>query len=131
MSCKEQNQPDRVYENTASHDIAGTYSGTWLIINGKGEESNANGTIMFAETDSAYVATIEVKAEGAADRADVCNVSHANDGFVFYNNVGTAFGTKFSGSIDADGNIAMQYEIKERQGRFTVTNTYKFSGKRQ
>lgn len=125
------NDPVINYENTASHDIAGTYSGVWTVIDGNGNETTPKGTITFAEKEDAYVATITVTCEGAADRTDVCNVSHANHGFVFYNNTGASFGTKFSGSIDADGNISMQYAIEERQGRFTVTNSYSFSGVRQ
>lgn len=129
-SC-EQKEEVRVYPNTASQDIAGTYSGTWTLTNDKGESSEAIGTIAFTATDQAYVANIMVTAEGSADRKDVCNVSHANDGLVFYNNVGTAFGAKFSGEIDANGNILMSYTITEMQGRFQVTNSYNFSGARK
>lgn len=129
-SC-EQKEEVRVYPNTASQDIAGTYSGTWTLTNDKGESSEAIGTIAFTATDQAYVANIMVTAEGSADRTDVCNVSHANDGLVFYNNVGTAFGAKFSGEIDANGNILMSYTITETQGRFQVTNSYNFSGARK
>lgn len=129
-SCN-QKEEVRVYPNTASQDIAGTYSGTWTLTNDKGESSEVNGTIVFAATEQAYVANITVTAEGSADRSDVCNVSHANDGLVFYNNVGTSFGAKFSGEIDENGTVLMSYIITEMQGRFQVTNNYKFSGARK
>lgn len=127
---------ERVYENTASHDIAGEFEGEWTLVKNPTSEhpdtSFLLGTIAFTQIDTlAYVANITVTTQDGTVRTDVCNVSHANDGLVFYNNAGTTFGTKFRGEVLADGTITMGYEMQVQDGRKKILTNYSFLGARK
>ena len=140
VSCK--NEEVRVYENTAAADIAGTYSGTWSIVDDKGNLSEGAGTVVFAPVENEpYVVTMTFASEAlslsAATRA---NVTHAGDELVFYNNNATALlpadaeadatVPTFQGRVKTDGSTTFSYSLKTGKGKKAKVNKYTFVGTR-
>lgn len=140
VSCK--NEEVRVYENTAAADIAGTYSGTWSIVDDKGNLSEGAGTVFFAPVENEpYVVTMTFASEAlslsAATRA---NVTHAGDELVFYNNNATALlpadaeadaaVPTFQGRVKTDGSTTFSYSLKTGKGKKAKVSKYTFVGTR-
>ncbi|MDY2942669.1 MAG: hypothetical protein SOT07_03105 [Paludibacteraceae bacterium] len=140
VSCK--NEEVRVYENTAAADIAGTYSGTWSIVDDKGNLSEGAGTVEFAPVENEpYVVTMTFASEAlslsAATRA---NVTHAGDELVFYNNNALALlpddagedaaVPAFQGRVKTDGSTTFNYSLKTGKGKKAKVNKYTFVGTR-
>lgn len=138
--CKE--EAVRVYENTAAADIAGTYSGTWSIVDDKGNISEGDGTVIFAPVENeSYVVTMTFASEAlslsAATRA---NVTHAEDELVFYNNNAIdllpadagedATVPAFQGRVKTDGSTTFNYSLKTGKGKKAKVNKYTFVGTR-
>ena len=128
---------DKRFDTAASTDAAAKYVGEWTKLEVATETvTTVAGTVTLSEYKDengnivSSVANILVTSEGSDDRSDVCNIAHANNGFVFYNNAATTFGAKFSGEIDAAGTLTMQYQVEEQAGRSKKVFKYNFTGKK-
>lgn len=140
VSCK--NEEVRVYENTAAADIAGTYSGTWSIVDDKGNASDGEGTVVFAPVENEpYVVTMTFASEALSFRAATrANVTHAGDELVFYNNNALALlpddagedaaVPAFQGRVKTDGSTTFNYSLKTGKGKKAKVNKYTFVGTR-
>lgn len=131
-----QKQENIKFDKTASQGIAGTYTGIWSrTLVGEGNSEVGDGSIVFEATEDPYVARVTVScAEPAINRSGLVNVSHADHGYVFYNNSTSAeagFGSAFSGRVYKDGSIDMQYIVEEQVGRFKNKYKFEFSGNKQ
>lgn len=140
VGCKE--EAVRVYENTAAADIAGTYSGTWSIVDDKGNSLEGAGTVVFAPVENEpYVVTMTFASETLALSATTrANVTHAGDELVFYNNNAIALlpadaeadaaVPTFQGRVKTDGSTTFNYSLKTGKGKKAKVNKYTFVGTR-
>lgn len=140
VSCK--NEEVRVYENTAAADIAGTYSGTWSIVDDKGNLSEGAGTVVFSTVENEpYVVTMTFASEALSLSATTrANVTHAGDELVFYNNNALALlpddagedaaVPAFQGRVKTDGSTTFNYSLKTGKGKKAKVNKYTFVGTR-
>lgn len=131
-----QKQENIKFDKTASQGIAGTYTGIWSrTLVGEGNSEVGDGSIVFEATEDPYVAYITVTSTDLGiNRAGLVNVSHADHGYVFYNNStsdASSFGARFSGRVYKDGSIDMQYSVEEQVGRFKNLYQFSFGGNKQ
>ncbi len=114
---------------------AGVYEGTLTRTQtNTGAVETSTGTVTVV-ADSAYCADIVFDCAGdfSYQAKGVANITYANDGFYFFNNLasGNGLGAIFSGTIDADDNLNTSFTITQRQGFTSVTFKYEFEGKKQ
>lgn len=139
FSCNEDN---RVFDKTAAAGIAGTYTGTWKMVDDKGNESETQGTVTFAEIEGqTYQALMTIDAAGIGYTATChANVAHAEDDYVFYNNQAVellpedapedATIPQFQGRVKTDGSTFFDFSIKSGKGKKAKTTKYTFAGAR-
>lgn len=138
--CKK--EVERVYDQTAAAGIAGTYKGTWSLVDDQGASSQAEGTVVFSEIEGeAYLVKMTFEASGIALSATTrANVSHAEDDYVFFNNTASellpadagedASVPAFQGRVKKDGSTSFSYKLKTGKGKKAKNNTYTFTGAR-
>ena len=133
VSCGSDDDNDITFSTTPEKAAAGTYSGTWTQTeDGATTSTTCEGTITIAPTSNAYQADITFDApEFSISATSVANISHANNGFVFNNNVDTnPLGANFAGKIDEQGNIALNFMKQMKVGRKQYTYFFVFEGKK-
>ncbi len=82
--------------------------------------------------DSAYCADFHfTSTRFNLDAQSVANIAHADQGFVFSNNVSAnGLGGSWAGRIDAAGTMSVTFQLRQRVGRRTRTYNYTFVGSR-
>lgn len=133
VSCSDDDDDAIVFANTPEIDAQGVFEGTFTRVqSGTTDTVEAAGNITIIPTDSAYVADIFMVCEDFTLNTTVAsNIAHANNGYVFSNNLLTnATKNPFAGRIDEKQNIEVHFTIKQRSGRKTVTYNYNFIGNR-
>ena len=132
-SCSDDDDDVRTYVNTPEIDAKGVFEGTYSRVqSGLTDTVTAMGQLTIIPTDSAYVADVLLICDELSLSATVAsNIAHANDGYIFSNNLLTnATNNPFAGRISDDQNIEVHFTIKQRSGRKTVTYNYTFEGVR-
>lgn len=116
---------------SAEQGSAGTYSGTWSKT-ANGNETTSTGTVTLAATSTANNTNVTFSCtEFEIDATSIANVTHASNGYVFNNNVSTnPLGAGFSGRIDEDGTIQLNFQKEVREGRQRTIYVFKFIGKK-
>lgn len=139
VSCGSDDDNDITFSTTPEKAAAGTYSGTWTLTEeGATTSKTCEGTITLTPTDSVNCVDITFDAPFKGDdekykinATSVANISHANNGFVFNNNVDTnPLGANFAGKIDEQGNIALNFMKQVKEGRKQYTYFFVFEGKK-
>ena len=123
------------FPTTPEKAAAGTYTGTWTVSSDT-ESSEGSGTIILTATDTPY--NVDVTIEGSFTTAalnvsstSIANITQANNGFVFNNNMATnPLGAGFTGKIDENGNIGVNFQKEVRVGRKQYKYNYVFYGKK-
>lgn len=109
---------------------AGTYSGTFKRVqDGATDTTSASGTVIVTATDSAYCADFTfTSTDFSLSATSVANITYANSGFSFQNNVTTnGLGAAFAGRIDESKTLTVKFTIS--QGRRPVIKyNYTFTG---
>lgn len=138
-----QTEKPRVYDQTAAAGIAGTYTGTWKLVDDKGESNQGEGTVVFAEPDggNGYIVTITMECAAIGLSAQTpANVAHAEDDYVYFNNQAInllpadasedATVPAFQGRVKSDGSTSFSFNLKTGKGKKAKNNTYTFTGAR-
>ena len=130
-ACSDDDDEVINYSTTAEKASAGTYSGTWTRTSGT-TTNEYEGTITLVATDSIGATDITFSCpEASLNATSVANVWNAGHGFQFVNNIETnGLGTKFAGSISAEGEMMAAFKISQRNGRVLTEYTYNFVGKK-
>lgn len=135
VSCDQRGKDKDVKFDTvsASEGIAGTYNGTWTYVKNTEEPATVEGSIVFTATEDKYVANITVASvDGNLNLSGIANVAHANLGYMFYNNVGLVVdattNAAFSGQVNEDKSITIQFTYEKPNGRKKDKYTYSFLG---
>lgn len=119
------------FSTSAEQGSAGTYSGTWSK-SANGKETTSTGTVILAATSTANNTNVTFSCtEFEINATSIANVTHASNGYVFNNNVSTnPLGAGFSGRIDEDGTIQLNFQKEVREGRQRTIYVFKFIGKK-
>lgn len=131
-SCGDDNDDPVInYDTTAAQGSVGTYSGTWSK-SANGNETTSTGTVTLAAASTANNTNVTFSCtEFDIDATSIANVTHASYGYVFNNNVSTnPLGAGFSGRIDEDGTIQLNFQKEVREGRQRTIYVFKFIGKK-
>lgn len=121
------------FTNTPEKDAAGVYQGYFTRQRGGTTTvDTAAGTMEIIPTDSAYFADFHfVSTPFNLDVKSVANISHADRGYVFYNNLpANPVGSAWAGRINNEGTMNLTFQIRQRVGRRTYTFNYTFEGQR-
>lgn len=130
-SCNDDDEDVRTFANTPEIDAQGVFEGTYTRVqSGMTDTTTAQGQLTILPTDSAYVADVVLTCdEFSLNTTVVSNIAHANDGYIFSNNLLTnETKNPFAGRIDDAQNVNVHFIIKQRSGRKTVTYNYTFEG---
>lgn len=133
-ACSDDDDNVYTFANAPEIDAQGTYEGTYLRVTyGTTDSMRAEGTIVLAPADTAYTALARFSsAEFKLDKSVVLNISHANEGFVLFNNSTlNSIGQPVTGRIDNNKQMKIQFQLSQRVGRQTNTYIYYFTGKKQ
>lgn len=133
-SCSDDNDNIYTFANAPEIDAQGTYEGSYLRVKyGTTDSARATGTIVLAPADTAYTTHASFSsAEFKLDKSVVLNISHANEGFVLFNNSTlNSIGQPVTGRIDNNKQLNIQFQLSQRVGRRTYTYIYHFTGKKQ
>lgn len=128
---------NKIYDTPPEVVTAGTYTGTWTRETDGVEPATANGTLTFTalsgENAQTYVTNVKAECtELSLDKESVANITYAGTGFLFSNMaVANGFGTKFNGTISADGVATIAFTLTVKEGRKTYVYNYSFEGKKQ
>lgn len=140
VSCQKENV--RVFDKTAGAGIAGTYSGSWSLVDDQGNTNEAPGTVVFAEVEGEpYQTQMTFTCESLGINAQTkANVAHAEDDYVYYNNKATELlpadagedvtVPSFQGRVH-DGWTTFSYKLKTGKGKKAKITTYTFAGSLQ
>lgn len=136
-ACSSDDNEDPVYNHTQTPEQAaqGTYSGQFIRLQANSSTAvpeYGEGTLVIIPSDTAYVAHVRFEcAELAISAETPVNITYANDGFMFSNDLSTnPLGSPISGHINAVGTAESGFQLKIRQGRSTKTFDISFSGTR-
>lgn len=129
---------DKSYNQTGSPATASaaTYSGTWTRSTSDGTPETATGTITLVAGDNDYTTSMSfVCSQFDLNSTSIANITWANDGFVFNqdvidNNPSNGLGAKFSGHI-TNGIITTKFSLTKKVGRKTTTYYFSFEGAKQ
>lgn len=117
---------------------AGTYEGDYIRVqSGTTDTTENKGTIIISARDTAYCANISFVCSGFefTDFNSVTNITYANNGFMFSNDLSTFVidnkeqSVPFYGTIDENKNIIARFTITQKSGRSTKVFYYTFNGK--
>lgn len=133
ISCGDDDN-DITFSTTPEKAAAGTYSGNWTITSDT-ETVEGTGTITIAPTSTPYNADITIEGSFSTTALNVsatsiANISHANNGFIFNNNSTNPLGASFTGKIDENGTIGVNFQKEVRVGRKQYKYNYVFWGKK-
>ena len=122
---------DISYDNAPEKAAAGTYSGTWSRV-AEGEEVTGTGTVTLTATGTAYNVDVAFDCpDFDISATSVANIAHANDGFVFNNNLsGNGLEAAFGGKIDESGNLGVNFQKEVKVGRKRTVSVFTFIGKK-
>jgi hypothetical protein len=134
ISCGNDDDNDITFSTTPEKAAAGTYTGNWTITS-DAETVEGSGTITIAPTSTPYNADITIEGSFSTTALDVnatsiANISHANNGFVFNNNATNPLGASFTGKIDDNGTIGVNFQKEVKVGRKQYKYNYVFWGKK-
>ena len=119
------------FSTTPEQASAGTYSGTWTKT-ANDVTSNSTGSVTLAAAGATYSTNVTFSCtEFGINATSIANVTHANNGFIFNNNVSTnPLGAGFTGRIDEDGTIRINFQKEVREGRQRIIYVFTFIGKK-
>lgn len=132
-SCSDDDDNNINYSTTAEKGAAGTYTGTWKQTeDGTTDTSTCEGTITLTATDSINCVDVTFNApDFEISATSVANITHAQHGFVLNNNVDTnPLAAAFTGKIDENGNLCVNFMKQRRVGRKQYTFFFVFEGKK-
>lgn len=130
VSCKP--KADVKYDSAACEAAMGMYKGQWLLEEKDKPENKSveEGYFTIEPTEDRNVAKVFVSFQNAGKpetHEDICNIAHRGEnGFIFYNNIGKTFGTKFSGEIYPDKTADMQFSMEIKVNRKLYTYYFHF-----
>ncbi len=134
VSCGSDDDENISYSTTPEKASAGTYVGTWTRVQGE-EVTTYDGSVTLAATDSVGCVDITFSCpETEIAASSVANITNANYGFKFVNQVTSAangLGTSFSGNINENGVLFTAFTLSVRTGRVLVEYEYSFVGTKQ
>ncbi len=131
MACSSSDDGAQVFTTPAQQDAQGTYTGIYVRVqNGTTDTLIAEGTLTLTATDTLNRARLTFSSSEMAELAGIAaipaNVSHANEGFVFYN---TSTDNSVVGSVAPDRTMAVRFSKSIRiSARRTVRYNYDFRG---
>lgn len=119
------------YPTSAEVGASGTYNGTFTTDN-NGTIDVHTGTITIAPSGQPGCVNVTFNCPGASlNKTSIANISHANNGYVFVNQLASnPLGAAFSGKVDDGGIMSLAFTISQRVGRSTVLVNYEFTGNR-
>lgn len=134
ISCGNDDDNDITFSTTPEKAAAGTYTGNWTITS-DAETVEGAGTITIAPTSTPYNADITIEGSFSTtalnvNATSIANISHANNGFVFNNNATNPLGASFTGKIDDNGTIGVNFQKEVKVGRKQYKYNYVFWGKK-
>ena len=134
ISCGNDDDNDITFSTTPEKAAAGTYTGNWTITS-DAETVEGSGTITIAPTSTPYNADITIEGSFSTtalnvNATSIANITHANYGFVFNNNSINPLGASFTGKIDENGTIGVNFQKEVKVGRKQYKYNYVFWGKK-
>ena len=133
VSCSDDDDNGISFSTTAEKGAAGTYTGTWKQTeDGTTETTTCEGTITLTATDSLNCVDVTFSApDFEISATSVANIAHAQHGYVLNNNVDTnPLAAAFTGKIDENGNLSVNFMKQRRVGRKQYTFFFVFEGKK-
>lgn len=131
VACSSSDDGDTIFTTPAQQDAQGTYAGIYVRVqNGTTDTLTAEGTLTLTATDTLNRARLTFSSTEMAELAGIAalpaNVSHANEGFTFYN---TSTDNIVTGRIGADKTMCAKFSKAIRiSARRTVRYNYEFKG---
>ena len=134
IACSNDDNNDMNFDTTAEKAAAGIYQGMWTQTeDGTDNIPTCEGTITLTPTDSVNCVDITFNApDFSISATSVANIAHAQNGFVFNNNVDkNGLEAAFAGKIDENGTLKANFMKQMRVGRKQYTYFFVFEGKKQ
>ena len=131
VACSSSDDGDLVFTTPAQQDAQGVYTGIYVRVqNGTTDTLTAEGSLTLTATDTLNRARLTFNSAEMTELAGIAalpaNVSHANEGFVFYN---TSTDNTVTGRIAANRAMSAKFSKAIRiSARRTIRYNYEFKG---